>query len=466
MTLPACSIILFGATGDLAKRKLIPALFKLHRQKTLHKETIIIAIGRREYTGASIAKEFKAGLPKELARAKEWSAFTKRISYVKLAFDDTAAYGRLAAMLRERESRTGVANRLFYLATPPDAFPIISRSLKTAGLAERDPEHRWHRLVFEKPFGTDLGSAQRLNKEITSLFSERQVYRIDHYLGKGFVHEIMVLRFSNLIFDTLWDAQHIDHVRITVLEKHSVGSRGGYYDRSGALRDMVQNHLLQLVALAAMEAPATLDASDIHDEKVKVFKAVRPDVKSLVLGQYTPGVIDGKKIPDYTKEEGVAPNSATETYAAVKLSIANKRWSGVPFLLRTGKALRESYAEVTISFKQSPCFLFCGADGKLPANELTVRIQPEEGVCLSFNLADNAGQSVVERRSMKFMHAAEFGMNTPEAYEVLMAEAMRGDQTLFTRWDEVELCWRIIDGLRAAKAPILKYKAGSDGPTK
>jgi len=269
-----------------------------------------------------------------------------------------------------------------------------------------------------------------------------------------------VLRFSNLIFEKLWSREHIDHVRITVLEQDGVGTRGGYYDHAGALRDMMQSHLLQLVALTAMEAPRTLDASDMHEEKVRVLRDIKTDIDSLVLGQYTAG----QRLPDYTKEEGVHPDSSTETFASVQLEIKNHRWRGVPFLLKTGKALREAYAEAVISFKQSPCLLFCGPDGKLAANELTVRIQPKEGVLLRFNLADSAGDAIVKPQSMGFSHPSEFGINTPEAYEVLLSEAIQGDQTLFTSWDEVELCWSIIDHLRKAKNPILKYAAGSDGP--
>jgi glucose-6-phosphate 1-dehydrogenase len=446
-TLPECTIVIFGATGDLAKRKLIPALHTLHTQ--LHPKTRIIAIGRRDYTDDDIRRELQSG-------GDGWAQFSERISYHHLEFHDAAAYD----LLKERIT---TANRIFYLATAPESFKIIISHLSSVGLASASPKKGWHRVVFEKPFGNNLASAQQLNKEVTRLFDERQIYRIDHYLGKELVQDILVLRFSNPIFERLWEREHVDNVQIIVAEKAGVGTRGGYYDSAGALRDMVQNHMLQLLTLTAMEAPATLDADDIRGEKVKVLRQVQlPSQlgKSMVLGQYTAGTIDGKQMPGYCEEKGVARGSRTETFAAVKLFVQNQRWHGVPFYLQTGKALPNAYAEVVITFKQTPCILFCGPDGTLAPNTLAIRIQPDEGIKLQFNLKER-GEYSVRPVAMDFSHKAEFGMNTPEAYERLLADVMRGDQTLFTRWDEVEYAWRIVDRMRKAKVPLAKYRAGT-----
>ncbi len=449
MSLQPCTIIIFGATGDLAKRKLFPALTAI--KKDLHPNTKIIAIGRR----ALAFDEIK--LP--------------NVDYLIMDFDKKESYQDLKNKLTQIEKTTGVQNRLFYFATSPDAFKTITTNLKLSKLAEKNPKHKWHRLMYEKPFGHDLKSAISLNKHITNLFDERQIYRIDHYLAKGFVNEILVLRLSNLIFEQLWNHKHIESVNITIAEKLGVGSRGGYYENAGALRDMLQNHLLQLVAITAMEAPKSLDADSIRNEKVKVLKKIKKESalqlrKHLVLGQYTAGTIDGVQIPDYTNEQGIAKNSTTETYIQLTAYVNNSRWNKVPFHIKTGKALNDSYAEITLVFKQSPCMLFCGLDGHLAPNELTIRIQPNEGIQFNFNLADKVGDAIVKRQTMVFTHASEFGINTKEAYEVLISEAIQGDQTMFTRWDEVETCWKIVDNIHAAKIPITKYVAGTNGPVK
>ncbi len=455
--LPACTFVIFGATGDLTKRKLIPALYKMHLEGKLHPKTRILAIGRRDYTAEGIAAEFE-GFIKE---KKGWNPFCKRVSYFKLEFRDGKAYDRLAKILARMER-----NRIFYLATAPDAFTPIIGNLHRAGIAKKGLKSGFHRIVFEKPFGHDRKSAESLNDKIMMLFDERQTYRIDHYLGKELVQNVLVMRFTNPLFEHQWDARHIDNVQIISVEDEGVLDRGGYYDGAGALRDMVQNHLLQILSLVAMEAPASLDANDIRDEKVKALRniIITPDIrKDIVLGQYAAGIAGGKRTPDYRKEKGVNPKSDTETFAALKLQLHNKRWHGVPFYLRTGKALSHKYAEVVVTFKQAPCTLFCGANGKLAENKLFIRIQPDEGIKVQFNLKERNAETALPR-SMDFSERSEFGMNTQEAYERLLADVMRGDQTLFTRWDEVDQAWRIVDALRAAKPNLHKYKAGTHGP--
>jgi glucose-6-phosphate 1-dehydrogenase len=441
--LPPVTIVLFGATGDLAKRKLLPALGELERQGLLHDDTRIVAVGRKELTDESIRSLLGVTLQKLAAR----------IDYHQLEFSDSAAYARLAQRLRERTC-------VFYLATAPESFPVIIQQLDRHSLA------RGNRVVFEKPFGSDLRSAQALNKQITKVFDEQSIYRIDHYLGKEFVQNILVLRSTNPVFETVWRSALIDNVQIVVSEKLGVGSRGGYYDHAGALRDMVQNHLLQLLALTAMELPKTVHADTIRDAKVRVLRAVRTSAKladDLVLGQYQAGIIDGKGIPAYNQEPGVAAGSQTETFVAVRLSVATPRWRGVPFYLKTGKALDCGCAQIVITFKEAPCSLICGPKGMLSANKLVLRIQPNEGLKMHFNLKD-PGTPYATAHMMDFSHEAEFGTNTPEAYERLLADVLRGDQTLFTRWDEVQAQWKIVDKLRAAGVSLQSYAAGSHGP--
>jgi glucose-6-phosphate 1-dehydrogenase len=442
-------ITIFGATGDLTKRKLIPALFNLYRQGKL-KDTKIIAVGRKPLTDESIRDELKQFVK------GDWNSFKGLITYHQLEFHDVKAYDALKAKLGSEQQR------LFYLATAPESFPVIIKQLHRTGVASKNPKG-WHRVVFEKPFGHDLKSARQLNKEITAIFNEKQIYRIDHYLGKEFVQNILVLRFTNPIFESLWDARHIDNVQIISIESDGVLERGGYYDQSGALRDMVQNHLLQLLSLTAMEMPKSLDADDIRNQKIKALKSVKLSTdlkKNVVLGQYTAG----GNIPDYRNEKDVKPYSATETFVAMKLALNNKRWKGVPFYLRTGKALTHKYAEIAITFKQTPCKLFHGPKGNLATNTLVIRIQPDEGVKLQFNLKEPDQDAAAAPYSMDFSHEAEFGMNTPEAYERLLYDVLRGDQTLFTRWDEVEHAWKIVDKVRSCKSPLQFYKAGTHGP--
>jgi glucose-6-phosphate 1-dehydrogenase len=445
------TIVIFGATGDLTKRKLIPALLRLHAKGKLE-NTKIIALGRKDLTDDAIRVQLS-----EFVSTEEWNDFARRIVYHNLEFHNTAAYETLAKKIE--------GNRVFYLATAPESFPIIIKNLHKTGAASKHVKDRWDRVVFEKPFGYDQASAKQLNKEIAKLFDEKQIYRIDHYLGKELVQNILVLRFTNPIFEQLWNRKHIDHVQIVVAENIGVGSRGEYYDKSGALRDMVQNHLLQLLSLTAMEMPKKLDADMIRNSKVRVLKSIKKQTpaqlqKSVVLGQYTAGTINGKKIPGYHEEENVAKNSKTETFAALRLEVSNARWRGVPFYLRTGKYMQHAYAEIVVVFKQHGCALF---SEKLEDNKLVVRIQPDEGVKVQFNIKDPSS-SKPKSYSMDFSHEAEFGMNTAQAYERLLHDVFRGDQTLFTRWDEVDQAWRVVDNIHKAKLPLHPYIVGSHGP--
>jgi len=366
-------------------------------------------------------------------------------------------------------------NLLFYLATAPSQFGVVVEQLHRAGLLDHEPQKGWQRIVIEKPFGHDLESARQLNRELTRFASEEQVFRIDHYLGKETVQNILMFRFSNAIFERLWNRDSVDHVQITVSEKQGVGQRGGYYEEAGALRDMVQNHLLQILSLIAMEPPVSLDAEPIRDEKVKLLKSLRPlqpsDVtKQVVRGQYFAGALNGQVQPGYRQEPKVKPDSNVETYVALKMFIDNWRWSNVPFFLRTGKSLPSSTSEVRVQFRPTPDVLFAAQCGQnLDPNALTLRLQPNEGISLRFNGKVPGTTLAVRPVRMHFSYDAEFGAYTPEAYERLLLEAMAGDATLFIRRDEVETAWRIVDGIRQAwdTKPLSNrefYAAGTWGP--
>lgn len=441
----ACTIVLFGATGDLSRRKLIPALFLLDKEGLLHRNTKIVAIGRQDLTDSGIRKHLK-----EFVKGKGWKKFSERIHYHRLDFFDKKAYAGLGEYLGTLPS-TVRNKRLFYLATPQQAFGPIVNQLKKYRIAERSPKKGWHRVVFEKPFGSDLKSAEALNRKITNLFDEKQIYRIDHYVGKSLVQEVLVLRFANPVFESTWNHKHVKHVHITVAEKGGVGSRGGYYDSSGALRDMVQNHLLQLLTLVAMEEPKALKSEDIRDQKARVLRAVDLANMDHRCGQYV----------GYEKDIGKKSN--TETYAAVKLFLKNKRWDGVPFYLVTGKALDRRYAEIVVEFSTDECPLFRDPRIGCGENKLIINIQPDEGITFAFNLAKQSGSSFVSQKEMTYVHDTE-AMNTPQAYELLLLEAINGVQTLFTRWDFVREAWKVVDELRKGCPEPQRYRKGSHGP--
>jgi glucose-6-phosphate 1-dehydrogenase len=477
-----CSIVIFGASGDLTARKLIPALYHVFKDGQMPPDFRILGFARREKTDDSWRAELRTALDL-FSRTKPvdeqvWQNFAKHLVYCRGDLNDAAAYRQLEARLAGFSNEPLRRNLLFYLATMPSQFGMVVEHLHESGLLLKDSNGNsrgWQRIVIEKPFGHDLASARQLNRELTRFASEAQVFRIDHYLGKETVQNILMFRFSNAIFERLWHRDAIDHVQVTVSERQGVGERGGYYEEAGALRDMVQNHLLQVLSLVAMEPPVSLDAEAIRDEKVKLLRSIRPlskeDVaQQIVRGQYFAGIVDGQAQPGYRQEPKVRSDSNVETYVALKLFIDNWRWSGVPFYLRTGKSLPLSTSEVRVQFRPTPYVLFAAQCGQnLDPNSLTLRLQPDEGISLRFN-GKVPGTSVEVRPvRMHFSYDAEFGAYTPEAYERLLLEAIVGDATLFIRRDEVETAWMIIDSIRGAwDGTSLSnrefYAAGTWGP--
>jgi glucose-6-phosphate 1-dehydrogenase len=475
---PSC-LVLFGATGDLAHRKVIPALYQLWRTNLLPHEFMLVAIGRRDYDDDALRAEFRASAEK-YSRVlpiddTTWRAFAARIRYQKLDFASPADYDSLVTVLagidKEQNSR---GNHLYYLATQPSAFAEIVAQLGRVGLDHELHDGGWRRIVIEKPFGHDLNSAIRLNREVGKVFRESQVYRIDHYLGKETVRNLLVFRFGNGIFEPIWNRRHIDHIQITVAETIGVENRGAFYEETGASRDFLQNHLLQLMSLVAMEPPATFDADALRDEKVKVIRAIgemttdqmRTDV---VRGQYGPGWVAAKAVQGYRSEPEVNPVSETETYIAARFEVDDWRWSGVPFYLRTGKRLPKRATEIAIQFKEVPHRLFRDSGSDPDPNLLAIRIQPDEGIMLRFG-AKVPGLGIdVRSVTMDFTYGSAFTVDSPDAYETLILDALLGDASLFTRADEVEGAWArvtpIIDAWTDEGPPQFpNYEAGTWGP--
>lgn len=476
----ACAIVIFGASGDLAKRKLIPALYELSRQKLLDDKSYVIGFSRSEMTDDQFRTEATDAV-KKFARTKPvdetvLKKLIERMFYNAADYGSEEGYARCAKRMEELDKKFGTpSDRLFYISTPPATFePIITC------LGKRQAEHAngsgWQRIIIEKPFGHDLASARSLNKLLLKEFTEDQVFRIDHYLGKETVQNLMVMRFANSIFEPIWNYKYIDHVQITVSETLGVEKRGGYYDKSGALRDMVQNHLFQLMALVAMEPPAALDAVSIRDEKVKVYKCVRPvDAKNIgayaIRGQYGPGEAAGTTTAGYTHEKDVPSDSKTETFAALKLFIDNWRWSGTPFYLRTGKYLPEKLSEIVVRFKSPPLTLFQKqCESPVFPNDLIIRVQPEEGLSWRFNGKVPGGHMNIKPVAMDMEYKTTFNVEPPEAYERLIYDATTGDQALFIRGDEAEAAWAVIDpieqGWAASSSPPQEYAPGTWGPQK
>ena len=472
-------LVLFGATGDLAHRKVIPALYHLWRTNLLPHDFVVLAIGRRDYDDDSIRTELRTALEK-YSRVlplddAAWRSFAARIRYQKLDFARPEDYDALVTVLdgidREQNSR---GNHLYYLATQPSAFADIVAQLGRVGLDHERHEGGWRRVVIEKPFGHDLQSAIRLNREVGKVFRESQVYRIDHYLGKETVRNLLVFRFGNGIFEPIWNRRHIDHVQITVAESIGVENRGSFYEETGASRDFLQNHLLQLMSLVAMEPPATFDADALRDEKVKVIRAIgelSPDQirRDVVRGQYGPGWVAAKAVKGYREEPEVDPESETETYIAARLEVDDWRWSDVPFYLRTGKRLPKRATEIAIQFKEVPHRLFRESHTDPDPNLLAIRIQPDEGIMLRFG-AKVPGLGIdVRSVTMDFTYGSAFTVDSPDAYETLILDALLGDASLFTRADEVEEAWGvvtpIVDTWMDDHAPDFpNYEAGSWGP--
>lgn len=475
-------LVIFGATGDLARRKLLPALFAMDRADLLPPTYEVVAVGRREYTEASFREQIENALAEFGARdaaAGERAAFCRRIAYHRADIEDPAAYPGLRARLEK-----GPQNRLFYLSIPPGRFRAVIRGLADGGLLHRPHREPWSRVVVEKPFGTGLEDARALNRFCLDRLDESQLFRIDHYLGKETVQNILAFRFANAIFEPVFTRQYVSHVQITAAE--TVGmeqGRGAYYDAAGALRDMVQNHLLQLLCLVAMEPPARMDADAVRNEKVKVLQSVAEipaegAEPAAIRGQYTAGEVAGRPVPGYRQEERISPQSATPTFAALRLAIDTWRWAGVPFYLRTGKRLPRRLTEILVEFRVPPLHLFetvacegdvCEPIGARP-NRLIFRIQPREGISLRFGAKRPVMRMRVEDVKMDFSYSQTWARDLPEAYERLLLDALRGDATLFTRSDEVEAAWRIVDPLLQAWAqetpgPLPFYRAGLDwGP--
>jgi len=473
-----CAMVIFGASGDLTKRKLVPALYNLSRHRLLSSDFAVVGFARRTGDTPSFRAQMREDLKKfcDCAPEPEYLDWIEsRIHYVSGDVGDPASLQRLKQQLAELEREHGTqGNVLFYLATPPDQFGPIVRALDAAGLARETPG-TWRRVIVEKPFGRDLVSARALNEELRAVLSERQIYRIDHYLGKETVQNLLVFRFSNGIFEPIWNRRYVDHVQITVAETLGVEARGGYYDGAGALRDMVPNHIFQLISLVAMECPISFDANAVRDEQSKVLRAVAPlsqeDVLSrTVRGQYGAGVAGKKSLVDYRKEPQVRPDSSTETFVAMRMEIENWRWKDVPFYLRVGKAMKRRVTEIVVQFKRPPFALFRGtAVEKLSPNRLVINVQPDEGIRLHFGAKIPGAIMRIGTVDMEFQYRDHFGSEPATGYERLLYDAVLGDPTLFQRSDMVEAGWSIVQpmldvwqALPARNFP--NYAAGSFGP--
>jgi len=471
-------MVIFGGSGDLTRRKLVPALYNLSRKRMIPGGFTILGISRSPMKD----EEYRSRLREWVDKAEEaapsdpetWEPFSQGIYYLPANFHDAAMYARLKEVLAAYDTRRGTGgNRIFYLATAPSDYVDIIRNLGSAGMAREDSG--WVRAIIEKPFGRDLASARALNREVSAVFREDQVYRIDHYLGKETVQNLLVFRFANGIFEPIWNRQYVDHVQITAAENIGVGTRGAYYEEAGALRDMIQNHMMQLLTLVAMEPPPDFAPNSVRDEKAKVLRSIRPCTpeevgRVAVRGQYGRGFVGGREMPAYREEQGVSPNSTTETFAAIRFTIDNWRWAGVPFYVRTGKNLAKRATEIAILFRRTPHLIFRQAPtDHVESNVLALRIQPDEGITLKFE-AKLPGQSMnIRPVSMDFRYGSTFGPHLSSAYERLLLDCMVGDPTLFDRIDSVELAWSLVQPFldrwsSTDGGPIPTYASGSWGP--
>ncbi len=486
------AMVIFGASGDLAHRKLLPALYSLTRDRLLPARFAIIGFARRAMTDEAFRDELRAACAEHARRRPLdndlWSAFAANIFYQQGGYDDPASFAALKARLEGIERTLGLpGNRVFYLATPPSSFAEVIRGLGNAKLAPPPPPPEaarpvppppFARVIIEKPFGSDLTTARALNREIHETLDERQIYRIDHYLGKETVQNLLVFRFANGIFEPVWNNHFVDHVQITGAESIGVEARGGYFEQAGSLRDMVQNHLLQVVSLFAMEPPIAFDPDAVRDEKLKVLKALRyiPESdfdRQVVRAQYAPGSIAGQMVRGYRDEPNVSPESTTETFVALKVFIDSWRWAGVPFYLRSGKRLPKRVTEIAVYFKEAPHLLFGRRGESIRPNVLSIRIQPDEGIALNFGSKLPGPSMEIAPVSMEFRYGSSFGVEPPEAYERLLLDCLLGDGTLFTRADEVEASWAWVSRLHrrwaedtaAGRGSPATYAAGTWGPT-
>jgi glucose-6-phosphate 1-dehydrogenase len=470
-----CTLVIFGATGDLTERYLMPALYRLARERCVGGDFQILGVSRGEMSDDTFRSKMREAVREHVQQfdAGLWERFAEGLHYMAADLKSEDAYRELARRLEDLGAGEAAAgNHLFYFAVPPSLAPEIIRGLAAVELT--DEGKGFTRIVIEKPFGRDLESARRLNEEIARFFGEEQVYRIDHYLGKETVQNILAFRFGNTMFEPIWNRNYVDHIQITAAESIGVGDRAGFYDGTGALRDMIANHLLQLVTLTAMEPPIAYDAHSVREEKVQVLRSVPilspSQVKRrTVRGQYGPGSIHGEEVRGYRQEEGVADDSVAETYAAVELCVENWRWAGVPFYVRTGKRLARDLTEIAVIFKSTPHTLFQSTDDRVPPNVLVIRLKPDEGIDVTFS-AKVPGQGMrTSRVLLEFDYEEAFGVELPDAYRTLLLDAMQGDATLFTRGDEAEAQWRLItpilDAWSEQEPPDFpNYAAGSQGP--
>jgi glucose-6-phosphate 1-dehydrogenase len=473
----SCLLIIFGASGDLTRRKLIPGLYNLACVGCMNPQFEVLGVGRTAMT----SEEFRSKLRESTSTAGDtrdfsdnrWHEFENRLHYFPGDINDDQFYARLRDQLDKMQSGGSSPNRLFYVSTPASVAGPIVEGLARAGLNRSDKG--WTRIILEKPFGHDLQSALQLNAEVHKVFDEKDIYRIDHYLGKETVQNILVFRFGNSLFEPVWNRNYIDHVEITAAEAVGVESRASFYEETGALRDMVANHLLQLLALTAMEPPIAFDADSVRGQKVQVFRSIRPMTvdevaKRTVRGQYGPGKAGGNPVPGYRQEPHVSPGSVTETYVAVEFYVNNWRWAGVPFYIRTGKRLARQVSEIRVHFKRTPQALFAGTPREqLGPNVITLRIQPDDGISIAFDVKRPGEHMRALTVDANFSYESAFGSKGPPAYETLLLDSMRGDPTLFTHRDEVEAEWRIITPIEEAWAKLPapafpNYAAGSDGP--
>jgi glucose-6-phosphate 1-dehydrogenase len=468
-----CALVVFGITGDLARKKLLPAIYDLANRGLLPTNFALLGFARRDWGDsdfADLARDAARNAARTPWREEVWDQLSSSVRFIQGSFDDDNAFDELAATLDDLEGSHGIGgNAAFYLSIPPAMFPTVLKQMQRTGMAESTAD-RWRRVVVEKPFGTDLPSSRELNALVDSVFSADDVFRIDHYLGKETVQNLLALRFANELFEPVWNGNHVDSVQITMAEDVGIGGRAGFYEKTGAARDVLQNHLLQLLALTAMEEPVEFSAEEIRTEKLKVLRAISlpEDLQTFaVRGQYEQGWLAGQRATGYRQEEGVDPKSKTETFAAVRLGVETRRWAGVPFYLRTGKRLPRRVTEIALMFKRAPHLPFAPTDTEeLGNNQLVVRVQPDEGVTLKFG--SKVPGSVMEVRdvAMDFLYGEQFTESSPEAYERLLLDVLLGDATLFPRNAEVEASWRVIDPLEefwAGTTPYF-YRAGEWGP--